>query len=128
MLLNVLRFYSNVISWHKRSCTEDTGIGKALRLSLMCVICHEKLIAPVHTCSQSHYVCGHCHLQLNDENKKICFCKSKIIRFEGLDRTVETVHTAVECRFSDAGCEAVSNGRFIFDHMRVCKYRYILIN
>jgi hypothetical protein len=102
---------------------QDAEIGKTLRESLECYVCREKLIAPVFTCNQSHYICGLCYPNLQGSRAQSCYCSQPINRFPGLDRIVEYVHKEIECKYAAAGCTHKENARTIMNHIRTCRYR-----
>jgi hypothetical protein len=103
---------------------QDAEIGKAVRESLKCHMCKENLIAPVYTCPESHLICGYCYPNLDEEKADFCYCSQAIIRFPGIDRTVELVHKQVRCKYWEGGCTFMDNGRSIMNHVRVCEHRY----
>jgi hypothetical protein len=103
---------------------EHAQIGKAVRKNLECHICRETLVAPVYTCLDAHYICGFCYPKLEGHKAIYCHCLRAIIRFPGLDRTIEVVHKQVDCKYTEGGCSFTDNSRRIMDHVKICKYRY----
>jgi hypothetical protein len=101
---------------------QDSEIGKTVRENLECYICREKLIAPVSTCKQSHYVCALCYPR---SSSKCGCCSEEVSPFPGLDRMVEYVHKEVDCRYADEGCAHKENARIIIDHIKTCRFGYV---
>jgi hypothetical protein len=104
---------------------EHAEIGKAVRESLLCHICREKLVSPVYTCVECHFICGFCYPNLDGSGARTCYCSEAIIRFDGLNSTIELVHKQVDCKYTEDGCDFKDNAVRILNHVKICEHRYV---
>jgi hypothetical protein len=118
------RFYNYYLNINSDpESLENAKIGIAVRDTLECHICRDKLISPVHTCVECHYICGYCYPNLTGNRARKCYCSKAIIRFPGLDSTLKLVHNQVDCKYLEDGCKFKDNATTILDHVKVCKFR-----